>query len=250
MRKLFLNYKINNRGAILIYLLILISVLFFLIFHAIFYSKLNYKLAINYVKKNKDYENIKYITIIIGDIIKNQNLYNDFFDEGFLNFYKKRNKFKVDSKVYYLKVEKEDDKVNLNYAGDNAIKEKILKTFEDDFSYQYLDSISDKILDWRDKDNYVRLHGAEKEDYKDYGYFPKNDKFSSIFELLYVKDMQNKLFFNYNKKDKTFNGLVTIFTIYPKGTYRIYLWENDKLFIIFFTLKGKSIKIFDYRELV
>ncbi len=242
-----MNYKLNNKGAVLIYLLILISVLFFLVFHGLFYSKLNYKLAINYVKKEQNYENIKLITYIVSDIIKNKNLYDDFFEEGFLKYYNNENPLKINKEEYFIKIEKESEKININTENDEKIKNAILKNFQDEYNYDYLDSISDKILDWKDKDDYVRLHGAEKEDYKDKGYAPKNSNLESIFELLYVKDMKNKLFFNYDDKKKLYSGLLTLFTIYSGDVYRLYIRKDNKIYIVFFKIGNKKVDILEWR---
>ena len=237
----------NKRGAILIYLLILISVLFFLVFHGIFYSKLNYKLAINYVNKTENFEKLKYVTYIISLIIKNHSLYDDFFEYGFLNYYSTERLFKINNEKFYIKIEKEDKKININSASDTKIKEAILKKFENDYPYNYLDSITDKILDWKDKDDYVRLHGAEKDDYKNYGYYPRNGNFQSLFELLYVKDMKEKLFFDYN--DKKYSGILTLFTIYNKNVYRAYIKFEKRIYIVFFAFDRKGIRILEWRKI-
>ncbi len=242
-----MNYKINNKGSILIYLLILISILFFLVFHEIFYSKLNYKLAVNYINKQQNYEDIKYVTYVVGEIIKNKNLYDEFFEDGFLNYYKNENLLKINKEEYYIKIEKEENKININNTKDEVIKNEILKNFKDEFDYDYLDSIADKILDWKDKDDYVRLHGAEKEDYKDKGYYPKNDNLISIFELLYIKDMRNDLFFKYDKKSHNYSGLLTLFTIYGNNTFRLYIKKKNKIYIVFFKIGNKKIKIIEWR---
>lgn len=54
------------------------------------------------------------------------------------------------------------------------------------------------ILDWRDKDNLVRNHGAEDDDYQqlDYNYGAKDGLFNSLDELQLVMGMTTE---TYNK---------------------------------------------------
>lgn len=56
--------------------------------------------------------------------------------------------------------------------------------------------IVDAILDWRDEDDLVRLHGAEKDDYKDQDlpYQPRNDLFQTIEELQLVLGVTPEIF--------------------------------------------------------
>jgi len=63
-----------------------------------------------------------------------------------------------------------------------------------------------KILDWRDKDNLVRNHGAEDDDYQllDYNYGAKDGLFNSLDELQLVMDMTTA----------TYNKLRPALTIY------------------------------------
>lgn len=53
--------------------------------------------------------------------------------------------------------------------------------------------ITDSIEDWIDQDDFVRLHGAESQDYATPG-LPRNDSPQSIDELLLVKNMTPSIF--------------------------------------------------------
>ncbi len=59
-----------------------------------------------------------------------------------------------------------------------------------------VDTLIDRIGDWRDKDDARRLDGAEKGDYEDAGRFPppKNANFDSVIELHQVLGVSNELY--------------------------------------------------------
>ena len=146
MRNFFLIYR-NNKGSIVIYLLILISLLFFLVFRSIFYSKLNYMLVKNEINNQRIGEKLKLVTDIIFNLMTKKELYGSFFEEGFEKYYSKRRILKIGNEKFYILLESERNKVNLNKVNDNEIKEAIFDNLKDNFTTEYLDSISDKILD-------------------------------------------------------------------------------------------------------
>jgi general secretion pathway protein K len=95
-----------------------------------------------------------------------------------------------------FKVEKENEsgKVNLNRAGESLLK-MILNSFEIEDTDKNI--IVDSIMDWRDKDNFHRLNGAEDEYYLSLPepYKCKNGDFTSIEELLLVRGVTPKIFY-------------------------------------------------------
>jgi len=72
------------------------------------------------------------------------------------------------------------------------------------------------ILDWRDKDDLVRIEGAEKKEYKNAGltYQPGNKPFQSIEELQLVLGMNESVF-------KWIEPLVTIYSGQPQVTVQL-----------------------------
>jgi general secretion pathway protein K len=72
------------------------------------------------------------------------------------------------------------------------------------------------ILDWRDKDDLVRIEGAEKKEYKNAGltYQPGNKPFQSIEELQLVLGMNESVF-------KWIQPLVTIYSGQPQVTVQL-----------------------------
>ncbi len=59
-----------------------------------------------------------------------------------------------------------------------------------------IETLIDRIADWRDKDDAHRLNGAEKAEYEDAGRFPppKNANFNSVIELHQVLGVTNALY--------------------------------------------------------
>jgi general secretion pathway protein K len=108
--------------------------------------------------------------------------------------------------TFSVKIENEAGKVNINGADQNLLK-MILNSFELDDDQK--DIIVDSILDWRDKDDLRRMHGAEDEYYQSLPepYHTKNDDFESLEELLLVKGVTPEIFYG---------GLKDIVTIYAE----------------------------------
>ncbi len=95
----------------------------------------------------------------------------------------------------WVKVEKEQGRINLNTAIDANIREKIMEIVGDK-SEEEVDRLVDAILDWRDPDNLTRLNGAEEGFYENQGlpYVPTNGQFKALTELLLVRGMSAPLF--------------------------------------------------------
>ena len=82
----------------------------------------------------------------------------------------------------------ESGKINVNLAN----KEQLQQLFDSLAVEETLaDSLSDAILDWRDKNDLIRLNGAEQDQYAeaDLKYSPRNDQFKSVEEVQMVMGM-------------------------------------------------------------
>ncbi len=94
-----------------------------------------------------------------------------------------------------FKVEKENEggKVNLNRAGQLLLK-MMLNNFEIDDAGKNV--IVDSIMDWRDKDNFHRVNGAEDGYYQSLPepYKCKNGDFTTAEELLLVRGVTPEIF--------------------------------------------------------
>lgn len=95
----------------------------------------------------------------------------------------------------WVTVSDEGERINLNTAGDEEIRQLVL-TLTQDRERDDGERVSDAILDWRDADHLVRLNGAEESDYEDGDPFavPANGPFKLLTELLLVKGVTADLF--------------------------------------------------------
>ena len=112
---------------------------------------------------------------------------------------------------YAVRITDESGKIDINTLNDTS--GIILKTLLTQMGVQDedADTIVDSILDWKDADDLVRLHGAESDYYMSLPspYKAKNANFDTLEELLQVKGMTYGIFFgNEGKK-----GIVDFITI-------------------------------------
>jgi len=103
-----------------------------------------------------------------------------------------------------IKIVSEQGKINLNKAK-KKLFENMIKYFDDEDDRAV--KIADAILDWRDTNDLVRLHGAEKAQYQDENlkYEPRNRPFQSIEELQLVLGVDQELY-------KSLEPLITIYS--------------------------------------
>ncbi len=132
----------------------------------------------------------------------------------------------------WAKVDNESNKININTAPDNQIRNKILELLGEVYSEES-DRLTDAILDWRDTDTLVRTHGAEADAYDslDLVYRPANGPFKVLTELLLVRGMSSDVFWGdpltdlLAEEDKEIEpmplSLLDEFTIYAKTVKRI-----------------------------
>jgi len=121
---------------------------------------------------------------------------------------------KLGTGTYAVRIIDESGKIDLNTLTEASgiILKNLLILLE--VSGDDADVIIDSILDWRDPDNLVRLHGAEDEYYMALPkpYKAKNADFETIEELLLVRGVTTGIF--YGTEDR--KGLVHFVTIFSK----------------------------------
>lgn len=93
-----------------------------------------------------------------------------------------------------LSIENESGKVNLNRAEPKLLK-LMLETF--DLEDKEVAIIVDSIMDWRDKDSFHRINGAEDDFYQKLAqpYACKDDVFDSVSELLMVRGVSEAVYY-------------------------------------------------------
>lgn len=104
-----------------------------------------------------------------------------------------------------LRIFSESGKIDINKADENVLRAIIKTTPAEEHQQQ---EIVDAILDWRDKDEWVRIHGAEAQQYRDAGlsYRPLNNDFQTLEELQLVLGMD----------DDIYTPLAAAMTVYAK----------------------------------
>jgi general secretion pathway protein K len=112
---------------------------------------------------------------------------------------------------YAVRITDESGKIDMNTLNDTS--GIILKTLLMNMGVQdeNTDTIVDSILDWKDADDLVRLHGAESDYYMSLPnpYKAKNANFDTLEELLLVKGVTYEIFYGSEGK----KGLVDLITI-------------------------------------
>lgn len=127
-----------------------------------------------------------------------------------------RTPYRVDSEDGYaiIMVMDESGKININTLSDASgiiLKNLLMNSGVQE---EIADTIVDSVLDWRDPDDLVRLHGAESDYYRSLPahYSAKNADFDTLEELLLVKGVTPEILFGSGKK----RGIIDFLTINSK----------------------------------
>jgi general secretion pathway protein K len=127
----------------------------------------------------------------------------------------RENQGEFDENKYSFRISDESGKININALTDaNSI---ILSNLMVNLGIpgETANTIIDAILDWRDADNLVRLHGAEDSYYESLPvpYKAKNGNFDTLEELLLVRGITPEIMFGSGNTP----GLLNFLTVYSKG---------------------------------
>jgi general secretion pathway protein K len=127
----------------------------------------------------------------------------------------RENQGELDENKYSFHISDESGKININALTDvNSI---ILSNLMVNLGIpgETANTIIDAILDWRDADNLVRLHGAEDSYYESLPvpYKAKNGNFDTLEELLLVRGVTPEIMFGSGNTP----GLLNFLTVYSKG---------------------------------
>ncbi len=103
-----------------------------------------------------------------------------------------------------IQIADESGKLNINLATKEQLQQLLSSFAIEEF---FADSLSDAIIDWRDKDDMLSFNGAEKQQYAeaDLKYEPRNAKFKSIEELQMVIGMTSEIY-------QQMEGMISIHT--------------------------------------
>lgn len=114
---------------------------------------------------------------------------------------------------YRAKLFDESGKIDINFAPEILLKNLIQNL---GLEGEVLDTVVDSIMDWKDKDDLHRLHGAESDYYQSLPnpYKAKNGFFDTLEELLTVKGVTREILFGSEKQ----KGLLEFLTVHGKTT--------------------------------
>lgn len=121
---------------------------------------------------------------------------------------------KLGNGYYTVSIADESGKIDINMMNDaSAIIFKSLLS-NSGVSIEDAEIIADSVMDWKDEDDLVRLHGAENDYYSSLPnpYKAKNANFDTVEELLLVKGVTSELL--YGSKDK--KGIISFLTVSSK----------------------------------
>jgi len=186
-----------EKGSALIFVLWIIAILSIIASEIAFNSRINSELTYNFSEKIKNYPSILSCLYNGIGIAQSELLSNGTILTG------KTYSITLKDINYQCNISFEDEggKYNLN-----KVTEKQLINILDSLNItgQKKDIIVDSILDWRDKDDFHRLNGAENDYYEslDPPYKCKNGDFSSISELMLVRGIDHEI---YEKLSSIFN---------------------------------------------
>lgn len=109
---------------------------------------------------------------------------------------------------FVVKITDESGKININSAPEIVLRRLIGNLVVEG---EVLDTIVDSIMDWKDKDDLVRLNGAESDYYQSLPdpYKAKNADFDTLEELQWVKGVTRELLFGSGKQ----KGLIDFLTV-------------------------------------
>ncbi|MBI3301508.1 MAG: general secretion pathway protein GspK [Deltaproteobacteria bacterium] len=112
---------------------------------------------------------------------------------------------------YWVRVVDEGGKINLNQVDEPTLRQTFANI---SFDVKFSEELTDAILDWRDTDSLVRLHGAESDYYLalKVPYPAKDGLFDTLDELLLVRGVTPALFYGRDGP-----ALRDLFTVYSAG---------------------------------
>lgn len=176
----------------------------------------------------------------------------------------------MDGVDFFVRMENEKGKMNINKGPDAGIRDAVRKLFEDS-GYDQADLVADSILDWRDTDDLTRLNGVEKEYYHqlENPVNPANGYFKTLTEILQVRGMTHDMFWGglldnlYQEEEEEEergefaekpekSSLVERLTLFSPNVHRLYVVfpENEKkrasCHVIFLSGKaGKKLNVME-----
>jgi general secretion pathway protein K len=145
---------------------------------------------------------------------------------------------------YIVRIMDESGKVDINTVSDVVLKNLLIYLGVQE---EEADAIGDCIMDWKDPDDLVRLHGAESDYYMSLPnpYKAKNANFDTLEELLLVKGVTPEILYGDGKKI----GIINFLTVNSKmNTININAAPKEVLMAIPGMTPELADSIIEYRK--
>jgi general secretion pathway protein K len=187
MRKRFLNSLRSRKGFVLFLVLVTVSVTASFLFSLYYFSTLNFKRAESFRDYTVAYHAaVSAVRLALYFLRNDNNSFDGIGDDWASPFY-----YNYRGVSISVRVQDECGKLNVNNLMDNRWHGIAQRLFE---NLELNTDLADALRDWIDRDDEVFGNGAESFYYEGLGYRPLNAHMKSIYELLYVKGVDERLF--------------------------------------------------------
>jgi general secretion pathway protein K len=187
MRKRFLSSSGSRKGFVLFLVLVMVSVTASFLFSLYYLSTLNFKRTEDFRDYTVAYHAaVSAVKLALYFLRNDRNGFDGVGDDWASPFSYNYRGISVS-----IRIEDECGKLNVNNLVNNrwhGIAKRLLENLE------LNPDLADAIRDWVDSDDEVFENGAESFYYEGLGYRPSNSPMKSIYELLYVKGVDERLF--------------------------------------------------------
>jgi general secretion pathway protein K len=212
IRSEYIRHLASQRGIALLLVLWVLTILTAIVFSFALLTRTETHSTISFIERMQQryYAEAGMERAIAEIIYRRKNLRNE--DAGIWKTDRTPYSDRVGDGRYSVRIIDESGKIDVNAASEILLKNLFLELGVKDGD---ADIIVDSIMDWKDKDELHRLHGAESDYYQSLPnpYNAKNADFDALDELLLVKGMTPEIL--YGTTDK--KGAIDLLTVYTKN---------------------------------
>ena len=212
IRSEYIRHLASQRGIALLLVLWVLTILTAIVFSFALLTRTETHSTISFIERMQQryYAEAGMERAIAEIIYRRKNLRNE--DAGIWKTDRTPYSDRVGDGRYSVRIIDESGKIDVNAASGILLKNLFLELGVKDGD---ADVIVDSIMDWKDKDELHRLHGAESDYYQSLPnpYNAKNADFDALDELLLVKGMTPEIL--YGTTDK--KGTIDLLTVYTKN---------------------------------
>ncbi|WP_132526542.1 type II secretion system minor pseudopilin GspK [Phorcysia thermohydrogeniphila] len=203
MRKRFLSSSGSRKGFVLFLVLVMVSVTASFLFSLYYVSTLNFKKAESFRDYTVAYHAaVSAVKLALYFLRNDNNGFDGIGDDWASPFYYNYRGISVS-----IRIEDECGKINVNNLKDNrwyGIAQRLFEKLELNVD------LADALRDWIDGDDEVFGNGAESFYYEGLGYRPSNVPMKSIYELFYVKGVDDRVFKKLRNYLTVYGGKVNV----------------------------------------